>query len=164
MCSKKTSTNIPADQKPWSPRVPLPHQAECKAAGRNSRCWSAESLTAAHAAPSPGQSDAFASQNHPHAERQDPLYALNEQEFKCIYKVFWLVGFVWSTVLLTSLVTPGVNKISDELHDAAVGISMVQGGGSDGTLEDVDDNTAAQQRDRTALDKPEMMRENRSLS
>ncbi len=40
---------------------------------------------------------------------------------------------------------PGVNKISDELHDAAVGISMVQGGGSDGTLEDVDDNTAAQQ-------------------
>ncbi len=59
---------------------------------------------------------------------------------------------------------PSVNKISDELHDAAVGISMVQGGGSDGTLEDVDDNTAAQQRDRTALDKPEMMRENRSLS
>ncbi len=59
---------------------------------------------------------------------------------------------------------PGVNKISDELHDAAVGISMVQGGGSDGTLEDVDDNTAAQQLDRTALDKPEMMRENRSLS
>ncbi len=57
-----------------------------------------------------------------------------------------------------------MNKISDELHDAAVGISMVQGGGSDGTLEDVDDNTAAQQRDRTALDKPEMMRENRSLS
>lgn len=55
---------------------------------------------------------------------------------------------------------PGVNKVSDELHDAAVGISMVQGGGSDGTLDDVDDNTAAQQSDRTTLDKPEIKKEN----
>lgn len=52
-----------------------------------------------------------------------------------------------------------MNKVSDELHNAAVGISMVQGGGSDGTLDDVDDNSAAQQRDRTALDKPEIMRQ-----
>lgn len=72
--------------------------------------------------------------------------------FRLIYSAAYIIG------------DPGVNKISDEFHDAAVGISMVQGGGSDGTLEDVDDNTAAQQLDRTALDKPEMMRENRSLS
>lgn len=53
---------------------------------------------------------------------------------------------------------PRVNKVSNELHNAAVGISMVQGGGSDGTLDDVDDDSAAQQRNRTALDKPEIMR------
>lgn len=38
---------------------------------------------------------------------------------------------------------PRVNKVPDELHDAAVGISVVQCGGGDGTLDDVDDNTAA---------------------
>lgn len=57
-----------------------------------------------------------------------------------------------------------MNEVSDELHNAAVGISMVQGGGSDGTLDDVDDNIAAQQRDWTALDKPKIMRENRCRS
>lgn len=64
--------------------------------------------------------------------------------------------FVWCATYVIG--DPRVNKVSDELHNAAVGISMVQGGGSDGTLDDVDDNSAAQQRDRTALDKPEIMR------
>lgn len=51
-----------------------------------------------------------------------------------------------------------MNEVSDELHDAAVGVSVVQRRGRDGTLDDVDDDVAAQQCDRTALDKPERKR------
>lgn len=57
--------------------------------------------------------------------------------------------------LLTHIVADsGVDKVSDELHDAAVGVSVVQGGGSDSALDDVDDDAASQQRDGTPLDKP----------
>lgn len=38
----------------------------------------------------------------------------------------------------------GVNKVSDKLHDAAVGVSVVQRGGSDGALDDVNDDAAAE--------------------
>lgn len=99
-CVFRKVESIPADQKAWSPRVPPPHQAECKAAGRNSRCWSAESLAAARAAPLPGQSDAFAPQSHPHAEGEENQLscAMNEQERQGLS--------IDSTVPLTSLETP----------------------------------------------------------
>lgn len=46
-------------------------------------------------------------------------------------------------------------EVSDELHDAAVGVPVVQRGGCDGALDDVDNDVAAKQCDRTALDEPE---------
>lgn len=48
-----------------------------------------------------------------------------------------------------------VDQVTDELHDAAVGISVVQRGGRDGALDYVDDDGAAEESDGTALDKPE---------
>lgn len=38
----------------------------------------------------------------------------------------------------------GVDQVSDKLHDAAVGVSMVQWGGSNGTLDDVNNDAAAE--------------------
>lgn len=48
-----------------------------------------------------------------------------------------------------------VNEISDKLHNTAVGVSVVQCCGCNGTLDYVNNDTAAEQRDRAALDKPE---------
>lgn len=59
------------------------------------------------------------------------------------------------TNTLTHIVcNSSVDEVSDKLHDTAVGVSMVQWGGSYGTLDDVDNDAAAEQSDRTPLDKP----------
>lgn len=47
-----------------------------------------------------------------------------------------------------------MNEVTHKLHDTAVGVPVVQRGGGDGTLDDVDDDAAAEQRDGTPLDKP----------
>lgn len=65
-----------------------------------------------------------------------------------------MAGWI-SLFALTHIVgDTGVDEVSDKLHDAAVGVSVVQWGGSDGALDDVDDDAAAEQSDRTPLDKP----------
>lgn len=46
-----------------------------------------------------------------------------------------------------------MDQVPDELHDAAVGVSVVQRRGGDGALDDVNDDAAAEQRDGTPLDK-----------
>lgn len=38
----------------------------------------------------------------------------------------------------------GVDQVSDKLHDTAIGVSVVQWGGSDGALDDVNDDAAAE--------------------
>ena len=54
-----------------------------------------------------------------------------------------------------------VDEVSDKLHDAAVGIPVVQCRGRDGTLDDVDDDATAEQGDGTTLDKPAERRSER---
>ena len=49
---------------------------------------------------------------------------------------------------------PCVDEVSDKLHHAAVSVPVVERGGGDGTLDDVDDDATAEQGDGTALDKP----------
>lgn len=48
-----------------------------------------------------------------------------------------------------------VDQVTNELHDAAVGISVVKSGGRDGTLDYVDNDGTAKKSDGTALNKPE---------
>lgn len=48
-----------------------------------------------------------------------------------------------------------MDQITNELHDAAVGISVVQRGGRNSTLDYVDDDGTAEKSDGAALDKPE---------
>lgn len=54
---------------------------------------------------------------------------------------------------------PGVDKVTQEFHDAAVCVPMVQGGGGDGPLQDGNDHLAAEQGDWAALDEPGQGRE-----
>lgn len=46
----------------------------------------------------------------------------------------------WLTYIIGD---PGVNEVSDKLHNTAVGVSVVQRRGRNGTLDDVDNDTAA---------------------
>lgn len=48
----------------------------------------------------------------------------------------------------------GVNEVPDELHHTAVRVPVVQGGGRNGTLDQVHDDLAAQEGDGAPLDKP----------
>lgn len=52
-----------------------------------------------------------------------------------------------------------MDQISHKLHDAAVCVSMVQRGGGDRTLDDVNDDAATEQSHWTPLHKPEGQKE-----
>lgn len=57
-------------------------------------------------------------------------------------------GQLWTYVVRNSR----VNEVTHKLHHAAVGVPVVERGGGDGTLDDVDDDAAAEQCDGTPLD------------
>lgn len=57
-------------------------------------------------------------------------------------------------VILVIIADPRVDEVSDKLHDAAVGVPVVQGCRGDGTLDDVNDDATAEECNGTALDEP----------
>lgn len=50
-----------------------------------------------------------------------------------------------------------MDKVSQEPHDTAIGIPVVQGSRGNGPLQDRDDHLAPQQGDRAALNKPSVL-------